>query len=114
LFFVKSTYNHLCSHEHGPSFKKIWKAKVQMKIKIFMWLVSQNVILTKDNLVKIKWKGSTTCAFCNENESCPHLFFKCSTVKYVWSLIAYSLDSDCRPSNLNQFWMWIEDPSSGP
>jgi hypothetical protein len=65
----------MCSHEHGPSFKKIWKAKIHLKIKIFMWLVSQNVILTKDNLVKRKWKGSTTCAFCNENESSQHLFF---------------------------------------
>jgi hypothetical protein len=73
-----------------------------------MWLVSHNVILTKDNLVKRKWKGSTTCAFCNENESSQHLFFECPTVKYVWSLIAYSLGSDCRPSNLNQFWLWIQ------
>jgi hypothetical protein len=75
IFTVKSIYKHLCSQDFGPNFKMIWKAKIPLKIKIFMWLVSQNVILTKDNLVKRKWKGSNSCAFCNENESSQHLFF---------------------------------------
>jgi len=30
----------------GLNFKKIWKAKMPLKIKIFMWLVSQNAILS--------------------------------------------------------------------
>jgi hypothetical protein len=107
-FSVKSTYKQLCSHECGPSFKNLWKAKIPLKIRIFMWLVFQNVILTKDNLVKRKWKGSPTCYFCKENESSQHLFFECSTAKYVWSLIAFTLGSDCRPCNMDQYWFWIQ------
>jgi hypothetical protein len=107
-FSVKSTYKHLCDHEFGPSFKKFWKAKIPLKIKVFLWLVSQNAILTRDNLVKRKWKGSTMCAFCSENETSHHLFFDCPTAKYIWSLIAYSLGADCRPNSLNQFWVWIQ------
>jgi hypothetical protein len=64
-------------HDYGPSFKMIWKAKIPLKIKIFMWLVSQNVILTKDNLIKRRWKGNSSCAFCSENENGGHLFFEC-------------------------------------
>jgi len=70
-----------------------------------MWLVSQNAILTKDNLIKRKWKGDKTCAFCTEDESGQHIFFECLTTKYIWSLLAYSLGVDCRPSNMDQYWV---------
>jgi hypothetical protein len=52
---VKSVYKQLTKHEFGPSFKRIWKAKLTEKIKVFMWLVQQNAILTKDNLLRKKW-----------------------------------------------------------
>lgn len=88
---------------------KIWKAKIPLKVKIFLWLVEQNAILTKDNLIKWKWKGSKTYAFCTENETVNHLFFDCPTAKYVRSLLAYALGADCRPSSMNQFWVWIRN-----
>lgn len=34
-----------------------WKAKLPLKIKIFLWYLKWGVILTKDNLVKRRWKG---------------------------------------------------------
>ena len=83
------------------------KLRFLWKSRFFMLLVSQNSILTKDNLSKCKWKGTTTCALCTENESGHHLFFEWSTVKYVWSLLGYSFGSDCRPNNMNQYWIWI-------
>lgn len=67
-FSVKSTYKHLCRNDAGCSFKRIWKAKMPLKIKVFMWMVLQEVILTKDNLSKCKWKGNMSCAFCTEEE----------------------------------------------
>jgi hypothetical protein len=82
-FSVQSVYKHLCKDEYGVSFKRMWKAKVPLKIKIFKWLVSQEAILTKDNLCKRKWKGNTTCAFCTEQESVQHIFFECLTAKYI-------------------------------
>jgi hypothetical protein len=86
----------------------IWKANLPLKIKIFMCLVSQNIILTKDNLIKRKWKGNKSCAFCTENENSRYLFFECPTAKYVWSLLAYSLGSVCRPNSMEQYWFWIQ------
>jgi hypothetical protein len=109
VFFVRSVYKHLCKDEYGLSFKRMWKAKVPLKIKFFMWLVSQEAILTKDNLCKRKWKGNTTRAFCTEQESVQHIFFECLTAKYIWSLLAYSLGAECRPGNMNQYWIWINN-----
>jgi hypothetical protein len=39
--------------------KKIWKMKIPLKTKIFGWYLRRGVILTKDNLVKRNWHGST-------------------------------------------------------
>jgi len=53
---VKSTYNALTCSEGGLNHSYIWKGKISAKI-IFLWLVANNVILTKDNKVKRQWKG---------------------------------------------------------
>jgi hypothetical protein len=33
--------------------KLIWKLKVPLKIKTFLWYLQQGVVLTKDNLLRI-------------------------------------------------------------
>ena len=65
-FTVKSVYNALSTNDVGPYHKKIWKGKITSKIKIFLWLVVNNAILTKDNLIRRKWAGNPTCHFCDE------------------------------------------------
>lgn len=47
-FTVKSVYNAMTANESGPYHEKIWKAKIPAKIKIFLWLLMNNAILTKD------------------------------------------------------------------
>lgn len=51
-FSVRSMYDHLCSSEINNPNKKIWKAKIPLKVQMFMWLIQQEEILTKDNLAK--------------------------------------------------------------
>lgn len=60
----------------GPVFrnKYIWKLKVPLKIKIFMWFLHKGVILTKDNLAKRRWQGCKKCCFCDQEETIHHLF----------------------------------------
>jgi hypothetical protein len=55
--------------------KYIWKIKVSLKIRIFMWLLLIEVILTKDNLIKQNWHGCTKCCFCDQEKTIKHLFF---------------------------------------
>jgi hypothetical protein len=56
--------------------KKIWKMKIPLTTKIFGWYLRRGVILTKDNLVKHNWHGSTQCVFCHQDEMINHLFFQ--------------------------------------
>jgi hypothetical protein len=67
--------------------KKIWKMKILLKTKIFCWYLRRSVILTKDNLDKRNWHGSTQCVFCHYDEMINHLFFQCRFARSIWSLI---------------------------
>ena len=49
--------------------------KAPLRIKIFMWFVHKQVILTKDNLSKKGWKGAKHCEFCDSIEKVDHFFF---------------------------------------
>jgi hypothetical protein len=102
-FWVKSVYEQLTKRDNGPSFKRIWKTKVPKKIKVFMWLVEQNAILTKDNLIGKKWLGSPSCYMCGEHESIDHLFFSCPVAKVTWGIIALCFHQNTRPSSYAQF-----------
>ena len=52
VFTVSSMYSDMM-HGHTPFLHKyLWKLKVHLKIKIFMWFLRRKVILTKDNLIK--------------------------------------------------------------
>jgi hypothetical protein len=52
LLSVSFTYNHLNRNSHDVFHKQIWKVKFPLKIKVLMWLMFQNVMLTKDNPFK--------------------------------------------------------------
>lgn len=107
-FSVKSTYEHLTRDDMGESHSKIWNSKVPYKIKIFLWLLAKKATLTKDNMVKRKWAGDPTCRFYDATETVDHLFFQCPTAKVVWGLIAICLGANTVPSNICQFWRWME------
>ena len=74
--------------DYGNDHRKIWKGRVPPKIKIFMWLMANDAILTKDNLIKRKWVGNPKCYFCDLDESINHLFFTCPVAKVIWGVIA--------------------------
>jgi len=106
VFTVKSTYDKLTSDDSGDSYSRIWKAKLPYKIKIFLWLIEQKAILTRDNMVRRNWPGNPSCNFCNNDESINHLFFTCPTAKVVWSIVARSIGAINIPSSFDQFWNW--------
>jgi hypothetical protein len=51
-FSVKSMYLDMLDHDTKYLKRYIWKMKVPLKIKVFIWFLHWKVILTKDNLVK--------------------------------------------------------------
>jgi hypothetical protein len=80
-------YQYLINHNTHFSNKFIWKLKIPLKIKIFLWYVQQGVILTKDNLAKRNWTGSQNCCFCDCQETIKHLFFDCQRAKTIWKIV---------------------------
>jgi hypothetical protein len=67
--------------------RKMWRVRIPLKIKIFMWYVYKGVVLTKDNLAKHNWNGSKQCSFYCKDESIQHLFFDCSYARFVWGQV---------------------------
>jgi len=107
-FTGKSVYDGLTRTECGIYHKRIWKGKIPAKIKIFLWLISFDAVLTKDNLCKRKWQGDPSCVFCDSKETISHLFFQCPVARVIWLIIAKCFRASNMPTNLQQCWRWCE------
>ena len=81
------TYIYKAAMSEG---KEIWKLKIPLKIKIFLWFFQRWILLTKDNLAKKNWTESQKCCECNGNETIEHLFLHCPYARMVWRIIFYA------------------------
>ena len=108
IFTVKSMYLDLLNDQPNYMHKFIWKMKVPLKIKIFMWFLHRKVILTKDKLVKPNWHGNQKCCFCEQDESIQHLFFDCQFARIVWRLIHMSFSLAPSKTVTNLFGNWLK------
>jgi zinc-binding in reverse transcriptase len=88
----------------NPQFTHTWKAPISLKIKIFLWLVHQNKILIKDNLIKRRWHGDTKYIFCGEFETVTHLFIKCSIASCLWSWIYRYNNCNFSCNSIKELW----------
>uniref|UniRef100_A0A453HI59 Reverse transcriptase zinc-binding domain-containing protein n=2 Tax=Aegilops tauschii subsp. strangulata TaxID=200361 RepID=A0A453HI59_AEGTS len=83
------------------------KIKVPLRIKIFMWFVHKGVILTKDNLLRRSWIGSSRCCFCDHTETIKHLFLECPLAKLLWRSIHIAFNVH-PPTSINTlFGTWL-------
>jgi hypothetical protein len=58
---------------------KVWKMKILLKSKVFVWYLRRGVILTKDNLAKRNQTGKQKKnILCHKDKTIKHLFFQCS------------------------------------
>lgn len=74
-FTTKSLYRFLtdrgvCSRVAGY----VWKGKIPLKIKFFLWQILNNKLQVAINLVKKGWKGSLFCYLCGCLEDIDHIF----------------------------------------
>lgn len=90
----------------GANSHRIWK--IPPKINFFLWLLTNDAVLTKDNLIKRKCNGDPRCVFCDSNEDISHLFFQCPIARVIWSIVAKCFGANNIPSRLNQNWQWCE------
>jgi hypothetical protein len=62
-FSVNSMYQAFLDINVVPNNCHVWKIKVPLKIRVFMWLLYREAILTKHNLVKRNLHGNIMCYF---------------------------------------------------
>ncbi|KAJ3673296.1 hypothetical protein LUZ60_006670 [Juncus effusus] len=87
---------------HSP----LWKMHAPLKIKVFLWLLIHNKLLTADNLAKRNWPRYNRCKLCNRDfESASHLFFNCIYARAIWTHSFASWNVTFRSTNLLQIWL---------
>ena len=106
-FSVKSHYLGLINQNTPSLNKDLWKIKIPLKVKIFLWYLRRGVVLTKDNLAKRNWHGNQHCCFCHENEMIQHLFFDYWFTSLVWATViaVWGLPQPCNVSNMFENWV---------
>jgi hypothetical protein len=62
------------------------------RVHIFLWLLANNRLLTRDNLCKRKEISDKTCLFCTEPESITHMFFECCVANLIWQELSCLFD----------------------
>jgi hypothetical protein len=111
-FSVSSMYQALLDSDIVPHNSYLWKIKIPLKIKAFLWLLYREAILTKDNLVKRNCYENEMCNFCSNYETIQHLFFECALVKFIWRVV-YLASGLAPPKNIRcMFGAWVYDMSS--
>ncbi len=113
LFSVKSFYKALKLQETSAgvreSYKIIWKIKVPLKVRIFMWLLIKGNVLTKDNLIKRGWKkGNDLCQFCEQKETIQHMFLECPVVRFTWNIVICAFNMKLIKDLKHMLSSWIQ------
>ena len=109
LYTVRSYYLHLINNQPPFQHKMIWKLKIPLKIKIFLWFLQRGVVLTKDNLAKKIWKGSKKYCGCNSNETIKHLFLDCPYTRMIWRVIFFATGLSQPISIRHMFGSWLSN-----
>jgi hypothetical protein len=65
----------------------VWKLKIPPRIQVFLWLFSQNKVMTRDNLRKRGMPKPLECSLCKEIETVRHLFFECLISELLWDMV---------------------------
>ena len=66
----------------------IWTIPAPSKVKGFLWLVANDAILTRENLIRCNCPIDATCIRCQgEIESTKHLSLLCPFNQHIWGVI---------------------------
>jgi len=101
-FTTKSLYRF--STHRGVCVKNsdnLWKTKLPLKIKVFLWQLSHNKLQSAVALKKRGWKGDPYCCLCGRLETTKHIFFSCSLARFVWSGVGLAFSRDTIPKSLD-------------
>ena len=85
----------------------IWKVKAPLKIRAFLWVVINKLILTWDNLMKRNWQGPWFCVMCvAKEETVDHLFLRCPFTVHIWRQFGASSQDEHHAITINVNLHW--------
>ncbi|CAN1162506.1 Putative ribonuclease H protein At1g65750 [Linum perenne] len=98
-FSIKSAYNLICSSAQFPDsrvWKEVWKWNGPNRIKHFLWLASNDKLLTNSARRRRGMGGDGLCSWCGlEEETSLHVLRDCEFAKETWESIGgFNLDGD--------------------
>jgi hypothetical protein len=86
----------------------LWTIRIPLKIKVFIWLLYREAILTKDNLVKRNWHGMLCVTFVIVFETIQHLFFDCVLGKFIWRVMQITFGLSTLTNIKHVFGGWVQ------
>ena len=87
----------------------VWSLVIPPRVQIFLWLLSNNKLMTRDNLLKRKMHKPTDCVFCKELEPIDHLFFECIIAKEIWYYVSIFFGFNIGSNFLSLATFWISN-----
>jgi hypothetical protein len=108
-FDSKGVYSVSSMSLHIPDvhIPAIWRVKVQPRAHVFLWLLANNKLLTRDNLAKRQHVPDHSCVFCSDSESIMHLCFRCVVAREVWKQISNITGVKLQVNLLSIASLWI-------
>ena len=99
-FSTKSAYRlsqeHRVVNSTNIQWLKLWKMKLQERVKILIWRIGNDILPTKGNLATRLGQNDTSYPLCYEEiENNPRLFFYCTVAKAVWFGCNWGLELRC-------------------
>lgn len=85
-FTVKSAYQcRMHNYPKVPIFRSIWKLNVPERVRIFVWKLAHERLLTRE-IGNRWWDGVAHCPVClNAVESATHALRDCPVVSVIWN-----------------------------
>jgi hypothetical protein len=80
---------------------KIWKCKIPLKVRIFLWQTFQDRLQTGQQLNARNWKGRGSCCLCGKMNNVDHLLLECSMAMFIWSFLGEALRWEGYPRNMD-------------
>ena len=100
VFSTKSLYSFMTNR--GVMLKdsnSCWKVRTPLKIKVFLWQLSNDRLQTATALKRRGWKGSHLCCLCGKPENVDHIFFRCSLARFLWAGVGEALGLAQQPGS---------------
>lgn len=114
-FSVKSAYaaitmsaNSQLSHGQPDIWKKLWKLKIQDRLKFFCWRILNNIIPTKLMLIRflpLNDDQSSCPIYSMEEETQKHPFLKCTFMRILWRHSLWPLNISCFADTEISHWL---------